>query len=94
MKIKVFGKAGCAKCQTTKNKLEHFLKKWNYSNIADLKFFDMDTIDGMAEGAYYDVLKIPTTVVEKGSETIGKWEGEIPDSDEVKKRFESAMQSV
>ncbi len=95
MKIKVFGKKGCAKCQTTKNKLTHFIEKWNYSNIVSLDFLDMDTVEGMAEGAYYDVLKIPTTVIENDDGlTIGRWEGEVPNSEEVKKRFEGILQEA
>ena len=94
MKIKVFGKASCAVCQTTKNKLEHFLKKWNYHNVVSFNFHDMDTVEGMAEGAYYDVLKIPTTIIEKDNETIARFEGEVPNSEEVKKRFEETLQRV
>lgn len=94
MKIKIFGKAGCAKCQTTKNKLNHFIEKWNYNNIVTLDFHDMDTVDGMAEGAYYDVLRIPTTVIENDNVTLVKWEGEVPDSDEVKRHFETVLEKV
>ena len=95
MKIKIFGKAGCAKCQTTKNKLAHLIEKCNYSNIVSLDFLDMDTVEGMAEGAYYDALKIPTTVIENDDGlTIGRWEGEVPNSEEVKKRFEGTLQEA
>lgn len=91
MKIKIFGKPGCAKCQTTKNKFEHFLTKWQYTDKIKLLFCDMDTPDGMAEGAYYDVLKIPTTVLEKDSVPIARWEGEIPNSQEVKVHLEKVL---
>lgn len=94
VKIKIFGKVECAKCQTTKNKLTHLLEKWNYNNMATLEFFDMDTVEGMAEGAYYDVLKVPTTVIENDEITIGRWEGEIPNTEDVKKRFEGVMQKI
>ena len=90
----IFGKAGCGKCITTKNKLKHFITKWNYNDIVTLDFLDMDTVEGMAEGAYYDVLKIPTTVIEKDDMTIGRWEGEVPNSEEVKKHFEGILQKV
>ncbi len=88
MKIKVFGKKNCAKCETTKNKLNHFIKKNNCRNSATLEFYDMDTIDGCAEGAYHDVLKIPTTLIEKEDEVLARWEGEVPKSDEFKPHFE------
>lgn len=91
MKIKIFGKPECAKCQTTKNKFEHFLTKWNYTDKVKLHFHDMNTVEGMAEGAYYDVLKIPTTVLEKDSTQIARWEGEIPNSHEVKVHLEKVL---
>jgi len=88
MKIKIFGKKDCAKCETTKNKLNHFIEKNNYQDNAVLEFYDMDTIDGCAEGAYNDVLKIPTTLIEKKDEVLARWEGEVPKSDEFRFHFE------
>lgn len=93
MKIKIFGKKECAKCQATKNKIAHFIEKWNYNNIT-LDFLDMDTVEGMAEGAYYDILKVPTTVFERDDLTIARWEGEIPDSEDVKRHLEGALEKV
>ncbi|MFH1645098.1 MAG: thioredoxin family protein [Candidatus Omnitrophota bacterium] len=87
MRIKVFGKQGCAKCDTTKNKFNHFLKKNGFSEKAVVEFLDMDTVDGMAEGAYNDVLKIPTTIIEKDNNVIARWEGEVPKTEEFKTHF-------
>ncbi|MDD5746072.1 MAG: thioredoxin family protein [Candidatus Omnitrophica bacterium] len=84
MKIKVFGKKGCAKCETTKNKLNHFITKWEVDNKVELTFHDMETVDGMAEGAYNDVLHIPTTIIEKDNKVVARWDGEVPHSETVK----------
>jgi thiol-disulfide isomerase/thioredoxin len=84
MKVKIFGKKGCAKCETTKNKFSFFLQKHNCHDKIRLEFYDMDTVEGMAEGAYYDVLKVPTTLIEKEDNVIAKWEGDIPETDEFK----------
>ena len=81
--IKVFGKPNCAKCKTTKNKLEFFLPKWNVSNQVKMYFYDMDTVEGLAEGAFYDVGNIPTTLVEKDGKEIKRWELVVPPSKEV-----------
>lgn len=89
MKIKIFGKKSCAICETTKNKFSHFLKKNNYEEGVALEFHDMDTVDGMAEGAYYDVLKIPTTVIEKKNRIIARWEGRVPKTEEFKEYIAS-----
>jgi thiol-disulfide isomerase/thioredoxin len=83
MNLKIFGKKDCAKCKSTKQKLEFFLNKWKIEG-ASLTFFDMDTVDGLFEGALYDVLKIPTTILEVNGETKARWEGEIPKSEEIK----------
>jgi DNA replication protein DnaC len=80
MKIKVFGKKNCAKCETTKNKISHYLKKNNSTHKAMLKFYDLDTVDGMAEGAYNDVLKIPSTIIENGENILARWDGEVPNT--------------
>ena len=84
MKIKVFGKNGCAKCETTKNKLKHFITKWEVEEKVNLDYHDMETIDGMAEGAYNDVLQIPTTIIEKNNQILARWDGEVPNSEKVK----------
>lgn len=83
MKLKIFGKQNCAKCKSTKQKLEFFLDKWKLENVS-LDFYDMDTIDGLSEGALHDVLKIPTVILELDGAVKARWEGEIPKSEEIK----------
>ena len=64
MKIDVYGKPGCAKCKSTKEKLAHYLKKWNVAGTVPLEFVDMESPDGNAQGAFYDVYDvIPVTIV-------------------------------
>ena len=87
MKIKIFGKKDCAKCQTTKNKFNFFLKKWNIHDKVSVDFYDMDTVDGMAEGAFHNVGEIPTTILENGGAEKARWPGEVPKSKDVKKHL-------
>ena len=88
MKIKVFGKAGCAKCDTTKNKLKHFIGKWEVEDKVELVFHDLDTIDGRAEGAFHDVSDaLPTTIIEKDESVLARWDGEVPNSEKVKEHL-------
>jgi len=91
MQVKIFGKEGCAKCQTTKNKFSHFLSKWDLKEKIELSFYDMNTVDGMAEGAYMDVLDIPATILEKEGRTLARWDGEVPKSKEFKEYLNKAM---
>ncbi|MBU4304440.1 MAG: thioredoxin family protein [Candidatus Omnitrophica bacterium] len=87
MKIKIFGKTGCAKCETTKNKVRHFMAKWDVDEKVGVTFYDMDTVDGMAEGAYNNVAQIPTTIVEKNDSVVARWDGEVPHSEKIKEHI-------
>jgi len=88
MEIKVFGKPDCEYCKTTMKKFETFLGHWNVEETkVALTFFDMETMDGLAEGAFYSVTKIPSTVIEKDKEILARWDGVVPLSEEFKKHF-------
>jgi hypothetical protein len=88
MEVKVFGKPGCEFCKTTMKKFETFFSRWNLDQKKiKLAFFDMETVDGLAEGAFYSVIKIPSTVIEKNGELIRRWDGVVPLSEEFKDYF-------
>ena len=84
VKVCVFGKQGCAKCDTTKSKLRHFLGRWELDHKVQIVFHDLDTLDGRAEGAFYDVADIPLTVVEREGRELARWDGEVPNSQSLK----------
>ncbi|MCD5401799.1 thioredoxin family protein [candidate division NPL-UPA2 bacterium] len=85
MEIKIFGKKSCVKCQTTKNKFHFFLKKWNISDKVRANFYDMDTVEGLSEGAFYGVGRVPTTILENEGREKARWTGEVPKSGDFKK---------
>ena len=88
MEIKVFGKPNCEFCKTTMKKFETFLSHWKVPpEKAALTFFDMETVDGLTEGAFYGVTKIPSTVIEKEQAVIARWDGKVPLSEEFKEHF-------
>ena len=89
LKVKIFGKENCGKCRSTKNKLKFFISKWNFAEMVELLFYDMDTVDGMAEGAYHNVLNIPTTIFENDGSQLMRWDGEVPKSEEFRHHFEA-----
>ena len=84
MQIDIFGKVDCARCETTKRKLTHFLEKWSLTDAVEMTWVDLDTVDGRAEGAFHDVLNAPTVIVRKDGEELHRWDGEVPDSNEMK----------
>ena len=89
MEIQVFGKEGCGLCQTTKNKFEHFIDKFNYKDKVKLVFVDMGTVDGLTEGTIDNVSKIPTTLFKKNGTEIARWEGVVPNRQEFEEHFKS-----
>jgi len=84
MEILVFGKETCAKCRTTKHKISHLLGNLKLSDTIPLRYYDIETVDGMVEGAWRDVLNVPTVVIDSNSSELARWSGEVPGSDEMK----------
>ena len=85
MRFEVFGKPDCAMCQSTKDKLTHLLTKGQTDGAIGLSFVDMSSIQGRAEGAFYDVRHVPTTLLwSDDEEPLARWEGCIPPSAEIK----------
>ena len=87
-RINLFGKNGCAKCDSTKRKLGHFLQQWQLDHKAELIFHDMDSLDGRAEGAFHDVEDIPATLVEARGRIVARWDGIVPKSADVRTALE------
>ncbi|MFA6170221.1 MAG: thioredoxin family protein [Candidatus Margulisiibacteriota bacterium] len=88
LEVKVFGKPGCEFCKTTVKKFETFFGRWNINDSqVKLSFFDMETVDGLAEGAFYSVTKIPATVIEHQADIVKRWDGKVPLSEEFKEIF-------
>jgi len=84
MRFEVFGKPSCAMCKSTKDKLNHLLARSGPTPQAALAFVDMDTVEGMAEGAFNDVHEVPTVIVRSDSgNELARWEKKVPPSVEV-----------
>jgi hypothetical protein len=84
MKFEVFGKPGCAMCRSTKDKLTHLLGKAAAAPAIGLEFVDVESVTGMAEGAFNDVHDIPTVLLRSdGGDVLARWEGKVPPSVEI-----------
>jgi len=84
MTFEVFGKTGCAKCKSTRNKLNHLVAKHGCNGEVDIAYHDMDTVDGMVEGAFHEVTEVPTTILrDAAGEALARWDGRLPPSAEV-----------
>ena len=90
MQVEVFGKQDCAKCESTKHKLEHFINKLGVAERVEFRFHDMDTVDGLTEGAFRDVFDIPTTIVQRDGQDLVRWAGMIPPTAGIKQQLGTA----
>lgn len=85
VKFKVFGKQGCDICHKVHEKMEYFRNHW--LNEAAIDYYDMETVDGLSEGAFSDVDEIPSVIVEKDGKELGRWIKTSPTFDELKTIF-------
>jgi hypothetical protein len=84
MRLEVFGKINCAKCKSAKERLAHLLSKDGLAATASLQFFDLDTVEGMAEGAFSDVFQVPTVILRSDEgDVAARWDGKAPLTTEV-----------
>jgi thioredoxin-like negative regulator of GroEL len=85
MEFEVYGKAQCAKCASTKDKLAHLIQRAEMAGQVGLSFVNVDTVQGMADGAFHDVHEVPTTILRsENGEPIARWDARIPPAAEIK----------
>lgn len=82
-RILIFGKENCGKCKATRSKVGFVLDKLGLADRVEVIYYDMDSEEGTAEGAFRDVFDIPTVILDDGEEDIRRWSAAIPDSDEL-----------
>lgn len=80
-RVKIFTKKDCPRCPQAKA-VGEFLK----GRGVQVEYFDLDTADGLAEAAFYNVQATPTILVEDTEEkVIAIWAGSVPQLKEVEK---------
>jgi len=80
MEVRIFGKKECSLCKATSEKISFFVEKWKLKSDVAVVFYDMDTIDGLAEGSFQNAMDVPTTVFVKDGLEIARVTKEVPDS--------------
>ena len=92
LRLSLYGKQGCAKCQAARKKLGFFLDKWGYNGRIEFVYWDMETEDGLTEASFNDVFDtIPTVVVEERGRGVARWDGRAPESNELRLCIDSAL---
>uniref|UniRef100_A0A7C6EGT0 Thioredoxin n=1 Tax=candidate division WOR-3 bacterium TaxID=2052148 RepID=A0A7C6EGT0_UNCW3 len=79
-KIYIFGKQTCPVCKDAYEKFCYFKEKKGFD--APIEYVDMDTVDGMAEGAFYEVSDIPTIIIFEDENEVVRWAKKPPVSEE------------
>ncbi|HEX7319468.1 MAG TPA: hypothetical protein VF399_03810 [bacterium] len=78
--VYIFGRPGCSVCKDTVHKVNYFKEKGKFQ--AEIKYFDMESVDGLAEGSYFEVSDIPTIVIMDEDEEIMRWIKKPPISED------------
>lgn len=77
--IKIFTKNECPKCPAAKE-IGTILQQKGLP----VTYYDLETPDGLAEGAFYSVLSTPTIIIEDEHEKIlAGWRGSVPTLQEI-----------
>jgi thiol-disulfide isomerase/thioredoxin len=87
IKVSVFGKQDCDACKAAVEKVAYFSEKWGKAEETSISFIDMETPDGLAEGAYRDVYDIPTVILEDDGQEVARWIKEVPMSKDFGRYF-------
>ena len=81
MIIRIFTRQGCHKCPPAKA----LGKKLSEGSI-NVKFYDLEDADGLAEATLFGVMSTPTiVVVDENDKEIISWRGETPTEAEIKR---------
>ncbi len=77
--IKIFIKKQCPKCPAAKDMGVQL--KTRGMRVID---YDLETIEGLAEAAFYGVMATPTIIVEDGEDNeLAAWRGTVPTPQEI-----------
>ncbi len=76
----LFGKPDCQVCKDTREKLMYFKEKNNFA--ATIEYYDMETVDGLTEGAFHEVEEIPTVIIFDDKKELARWVKKPPVSEE------------
>jgi thiol-disulfide isomerase/thioredoxin len=79
-KVYIFGKPSCPVCKDARKKIKYFKKKKNFN--AEITYYDMETVDGLTEGAFNEVYDIPTIIIFNDRQELVRWVKQPPISEE------------
>ncbi len=79
MRIKIFWQKNCPHCPEAKNIGKQLEKE------ITVQYFDIGTVDGLAEASYYNIASTPSMIVVDNDENeIKIWRGKTPRIEEIR----------
>ena len=81
----MFTKKTCPTCRVAKELLERFIQERRLTALVLVEHHDLDTVDGLAEGAYWDVMAVPTLIIERERKVVARWDGQVPQEADLEK---------
>jgi glutaredoxin len=77
MLVKIFWQEGCPHCPTVKN-----LGKDLENKGVKVEYYDIKSIDGLAEATFFNIMSTPSVVATSNNGTK-TWKGKVPDTEEL-----------
>ena len=79
-KVYIFGKPTCPVCKEAYEKIRYFKTKKNFD--AEIRYFNIESVDGLTEGAFHEVSDVPTVIIFDDKEELVRWAKRPPVSEE------------
>jgi len=78
MVVTIFSKIDCPVCVEARAIIQSCVDELGADSELTVRHFDLDTADGLVEGALRNALEVPTTILEWQGEELVRWEQEPP----------------
>lgn len=76
MEIKLFGREMCHGCKVVKEEILSLIEQGD--SKVRFNYYDLDTVDGLAEGSFYEVQQVPTILILNNDKVLERFSGELP----------------
>ena len=79
--IKLFTRKGCPNCPEAKKIVEDYMRERTDSRAKGVEYWDIGTVDGLAESALHDVFGCPTVLIFKDGSEVKRIIGSVREED-------------
>ena len=79
--IKLFTREDCPNCPQAKRVVEEYIRNRKDSRARGVEYWDIGTVDGLAESALYDVFGCPTVLIFKDDKEVKRIIGSVREED-------------